>query len=211
MDMAQLESLNKEDIEASIRQEIRSWSKSALEQPIKEINGLSGCPYAKKTWQDNKVKIAFKHSESFAAVYDAIENFDDDYDITIVVDLDYEQDVHMFHQRIEAINYSIGYGAYDDVNVWVMSSHPDDDSNNESNDDGGFVQHNDYDYAMLYVQRLDHLQESANKLKNTDYYSYTFGSGEPNHVFLLREKFYQNLKEVQNGWDEKERRYEEAS
>ena len=77
----------------------------------------------KKTWQDNKVKIAFKHSESFAAVYDAIENFDDDYDITIVVDLDYEQDVHMFHQRIEAINYSIGYGAYDDVNVWVMSSH----------------------------------------------------------------------------------------
>jgi len=91
--MAQLESLNKEDIEASIRQEIRSWSKSALEQPIKEINGLSGCPYAKKTWQDNKVKIAFKHSESFAAVYDAIENFDDDYDITIVVDLDYKQDV----------------------------------------------------------------------------------------------------------------------
>ena len=28
-----------------------------------------------------------------------------------------------------------------------------------------FVQHNDYGYAMLYVQRLDHLQESANKLK----------------------------------------------
>jgi hypothetical protein len=92
-----------------------------------------------------------------------------------------------------------------------MSSHPDDDSNNESNDDGGFVQHNDYDYAMLYVQRLDHLQESANKLKNTDYYSYTFGSGEPNHVFLLREKFYQNLKEVPNGWNEKEGCYEEAS
>jgi len=209
VDMAQLESLNNNQ-EDSIRKEIRDWSRVTLEAPIKELNGLSGCPYAKKAWADNKVDIAFKRSKSFDVVYQILESFDDEYDLTIVVDLDYEEDPYMFHQRVEAINYSIAHGAYNDLNLWVMSSHPEDEGNEENSDDE-FVQHNDCDYAMMYIQRLDHLQESANKLKKTDYYSYTFGSGEPSHVFRLREKFYQDLQEVQNGWNEKEGRYEEAS
>ena len=197
-------------LEKSISEEIRKWSFHYIEQPIFDGSSVCVCPYARNTWAMNKVKIVFKHQETFDDVYQAIENFDDDYDITIVVDTLFKEDPEEFHQRIESINQAVATGAFDDLNVWVMGSHPDDDGN-VAVDDSEFVQTNDTDYAMIYIQRLAHLQEAANKLKHTNYYKLVFGDREPHHVFETREYFYNQLLENGYAGNEEERRYEEET
>ena len=51
-------------------------------------------------------------------------------------------------------------------------------------------------YAMIFIQRLDKLQEAAYKLKPTGYYEAMFKDSEPSHIFELREEFYKRLKET---------------
>ena len=185
------------EIEQSISKEIREWSFHNIEQPISEDSAISMCPYARKAWEDDRVSIAFKHDKSFLPVYEAIEQFDDLFDITVVVDIFYESNAYDFHQRIESINCAIATGTFNDLNIWVMGSHPDDD-HNAASDDSDFVQSNDISYAMIYVQRLAYLQEAANKLKHTNYYQLVFGDREPDHVFETREHFYNQL--LENGY-----------
>ena len=185
------------EIEQTISKEIREWSFYNIEQPISEDSAISMCPYARKAWEDDRVSIAFKHDKSFLPVYEAIEQFDDLFDITVVVDIFYESNAYDFHQRIQLINYAIAAGTFNDLNIWVMGSHPDDD-HNAASDDSDFVQSNDISYAMIYVQRLAYLQEAANKLKHTNYYQLVFGDREPDHVFETREHFYNQL--LENGY-----------
>ena len=185
------------EIEQSISKEIREWSFYNIEQPISKDSAISMCPYARKAWEDDRVSIAFKHDKSFLPVYEAIEQFDDLFDITVVVDIFYESTAYDFHHRIESINYEKAEGKFNDLNIWVMGSHPDDD-HNAASDDSDFVQSNDISYAMIYVQRLAYLQEAANKLKHTNYYQLVFGDREPDHVFGTREYFYNQL--LENGY-----------
>lgn len=193
--MAQLDSLSKFDIEESIRQEVREWSRQTLESPNKELGGMSACPYAKKTWDAHQVLMTFKRTTSFLDVFKSLESYDDRYRIHIVVDLEYEESSEEFHDRVEALNYAISNGVFGDRDLWIMGSHPDDDAN-EAIESNVFEQLNEISYAMLYIQRLEDLQNAVHRLKKTDYYSFVFGDDEPPHVFQLRESFYNELIEA---------------
>ena len=193
--MAQLDSLSKFDIEESIRQEVREWSRQTLESPSKELGGMSACPYAKKTWDAHQVLMTFKRTTSFKDVFKSLESYDDRYRIHIVVDLEYEESAEEFHDRVEALNYAISNGVFGDRDLWIMGSHPDDDAN-EAIESNVFEQLNEISYAMLYIQRLEDLQNAVHRLKKTDYYSFVFGDDEPPHVFQLRESFYNELIEA---------------
>ena len=190
--MAQLDSLSKFDVEESIRQEVREWSRQTLESPSKELGGMSACPYAKKTWDAHQVLMTFKRTKSFIDVFESLESYDDKYRIHIIVDLEYEESAEEFHDRVEALNYAISNGVFGDRDLWIMGSHPDDEAN-EAIESDDFEEFNEISYAMLYIQRLDDLQNAVHKLKNTDYYSFVFGDDEPPHVFQLRESFYNEL------------------
>ncbi len=190
--MAQLDSLSKFDVEESIRQEVREWSRQTLELPSKELGGMSACPYAKKTWDAHQVLMTFKRTKSFMDVFKSLESYDDKYRIHIVVDLEYEESAEEFHDRVEALNYAISNGVFGDRDLWIMGSHPDDEAN-EAIESDNFEEFNEISYAMLYIQRLEDLQSAVHKLKNTDYYSFVFGDDEPPHVFQLRESFYNEL------------------
>lgn len=192
--MAQLESHSRFDLEESIRQEVRDWSKQTLELPNDDLGGMSACPYAKKTWEAHQVLMTFKRTTSFVDVFKSLESYDDTYRIHIVIDLDYEEDGVQFHNRVEALNYAISNGVFGDRDLWIMGSHPDDEAN-EAIESDTFEELNDASYAMLYIQRLKDLQNAVHKLKNTDYYSFVFGDEEPPHVFQLRERFYNQLAE----------------
>ena len=87
--MAQLESHSRFELEESIRQEVREWSRQTLESPSEELGGMSACPYAKKTWDAHQVLMTFKRTKSFEGVFKSLERYDDKYRIHIVVDLDY--------------------------------------------------------------------------------------------------------------------------
>ncbi|MBP80033.1 MAG: hypothetical protein CL926_12275 [Deltaproteobacteria bacterium] len=190
--MAQLDSLSKFDVEESIRQEVREWSRQTLESPSKELGGMSACPYAKKTWDAHQVLMTFKRTKSFIDVFESLESYDDKYRIHIIVDLEYEESAEEFHDRVEALNYAISNGVFGDRDLWIMGSHPDDEAN-EAIESDDFEEFNEISYAMLYIQRLEDLQNAVHKLKNTDYYSFVFGDDEPPHVFQLRESFYNEL------------------
>ncbi len=193
--MAQLDSLSRFDVEESIRQEVREWSRQTLESPSKELGGMSACPYAKKTWDAHQVLMTFKRTTSFLDVFKSLESYDDRYRIHIVVDLEYEESAEEFHDRVEALNYAISNGVFGDRDLWIMGSHPDDDAN-EAIESNVFEQLNEISYAMLYIQRLEDLQNAVHRLKKTDYYSFVFGDDEPPHVFQLRESFYNELIEA---------------
>ena len=190
--MAQLDSLSRFDVEESIRQEVREWSRQTLESPSKELGGMSACPYAKKTWDAHQVLMTFKRTKSFIDVFESLESYDDKYRIHIIVDLEYEESAEEFHDRVEALNYAISNGVFGDRDLWIMGSHPDDEAN-EAIESDDFEEFNEISYAMLYIQRLEDLQNAVHKLKNTDYYSFVFGDDEPPHVFQLRESFYNEL------------------
>ena len=78
--------------EYTIRKEIREWSFNWLEEPDDRYNGMSPCPYARRAWNDDKVFITFKHLKSYWPVFDVLENFNDDKDLTIIADTQYEEE-----------------------------------------------------------------------------------------------------------------------
>jgi hypothetical protein len=46
-----------------IKEEIRSWSKHYLEVRNKHLNGLPACPFARKSWAQNKVDIQVRNTD----------------------------------------------------------------------------------------------------------------------------------------------------
>ena len=47
-------------LQKEIKKDVRKWSEEFLEIPNKHLGGFPACPFAKKTWQDNKVIIEDK-------------------------------------------------------------------------------------------------------------------------------------------------------
>ena len=46
-----------------IHEEIRLWSKHYLEVRNKHLNGLPACPFARKSWAQNKVDIQIRNTD----------------------------------------------------------------------------------------------------------------------------------------------------
>ena len=92
------------NIETTIKDEIRSWSKEALEKINHNFNNLPPCPYAENAWADDKVGIGFKVSSTFQDLTTIVSTWDDKHDLVILVDLDFMQDRELFYQHIEGLN-----------------------------------------------------------------------------------------------------------
>lgn len=175
-------------LERVLAEEIRAWSQEQLEV---EEEGLSACPYAKAAWDNDRVKLIFKHDKHKQALYSAISQFEDRYDVTVLVDLAFDK-AEDFHDYVEELNEAISKGVFIDRNIWVMGFHPEDDVN-EAVDDGGFEPLVEVSYAMYFIQRLDKLQTAAEKLLKQDYYKKYFGEAMPSHVFETRESYARRL------------------
>ena len=86
--------------------EIRAWSKHALEVKNDNFNGLPACPFAKKAWKDDKVTIIFKESEHYQDLYTVISTFTDVHDLIIIADTCYKP-LKEFHNYIDSLNEAI--------------------------------------------------------------------------------------------------------
>lgn len=62
------------------------------------------------------------------------------------------------------MNVAISRGMFIDKDIWVMGFHPDDEAS-EYVDDANFCHLTEESYAIIFVQRLTKLHESADKLK----------------------------------------------
>ena len=180
--------------EQTIFEEIREWSKYTLKTKSKD--GFFACPFAKTSWDLNRVGVVFKHDAHKQCLYTALSEFNNETDVVVIVDLNYE-DVTTFHQYLESLNDAISQGIFIQKDLWVMGFHPDDDAN-ESIDDGKFDAKTDVSYAMIFIQRLTKVQLAAHKLKLTDYYVKYFEEKVPDVVFGYRESFYRRLLDEQH-------------
>ena len=150
-------------LEANIRSEIRDWSKTALEVPNKEYSDFPVCPFAAKAWCDNKVDIQFKYGCSPEVFYQILSNYNDKYELVILVDFEYDEEPERFYEYLDGMNECISNANFTDRDMYVMGFHPDDKAN-PIIDDEGFEQTVDVSYAMIFIQRLSLLYKSSQKL-----------------------------------------------
>ena len=179
-------------LEANIRSEIRNWSKTALEVPNKEYNDFPVCPFAAKAWSDNKVDIQFKYSCSPEVFYEILSNYNDKYELVILVDFEYDEEPERFYEYIDGLNECISNATFTDRDMYVMGFHPDDETNPVINHEG-FEERVDVSYAMIFIQRLSLLYKSSQKLSMLNYYKREGGDYEAEAIMKRRKELYRRL------------------
>jgi len=182
------------NIETTIKDEIRSWSKEALEKINPNFNNLPPCPYAESAWADDKVGIGFKVSSTFQDLTTIVSTWDDKHDLIILVDLDFMQDRELFYQHIDGLNEGISQGIFIEKDIWLMAFHPDDEPNDLVYAHEDLKSILDTEYAMIFIQRLTKLHEAAEKLKKTGYYKQYEQQFGLMDMLRVRETYYRRLK-----------------
>ena len=184
------------DKESQICQEIMAWSDHTLHKPNPFYNGMPPCPYAQKAWEDNKVLILFKYDTNMQVLYSTISQWEDAFDLVIIVDMAFQKDPDVFHDYLEQLNEAISDGVFIDRDMWLMGFHPHDEPN-DFIDDNSFMQIVEDEYAMIFVQRLSKVQESADKLTKKGYYDNYLEEYDAEQIFQKRELLYRRLKSWQ--------------
>lgn len=181
------------DKESEICQEILAWSVHTLQKPNPYYNGLPPCPYAQKAWEDDKVLILFKYDTNMQVLYSTISQWEDAFDLVIIVDMAFKEDPDEFHEYLELMNDAISGGVFIDRDIWLMGFHPHDEAN-DFIDDQSFMHLVEDEYAMIFVQRLSKVQESADKLVKKGYYDRYLEEYDAEDIFQRRNDLYRRLK-----------------
>jgi len=104
----------------------------------------------------------------------------------------YEEN-NKFHKYLNFLNDIIHKNHFFQKDIWIMGFHPDDDVN-ELIDNGSFTEIVKKEYALIFIQRLSKLQESANKLKKLGYYDKYYNEYNVEDIYEQREEYYNQLK-----------------
>ena len=149
----------------TITQDIISWSKNFLEKPNKDLGGKPVCPFAKKTREENKLRIVeTKESEDFLnKVVDECKSFGDN-DVVIVACNDMTITSDELSDYVHALNKVF---VRDDV--YLIASYPDDEVI-------GFLESEEFepdnDFYMVLIQSYQKLEDGSSSLSKTDYYEH---------------------------------------
>ena len=181
-----------------IIQDVRLWSKNFLEVSNVHLGGMPACPFAKKTWADEKVWVAVKtkHSTYKKELNDCLKNLDfTKKEILIFCDPYYSYTSNELHYATEEYNEW-----YNKKDMYFMSFHP---SNPATVDEQEFLvsptneveempDYPDYKYSMMLVQKFSQLQQASDKLKKQGYYK-LWPKGYYRDVVVSREKKYKKI------------------
>jgi len=182
--------------EREICDEIIAWSSHTLQKPNPYYNGLPPCPYAQKAWEEQKVLFLFKYDTNMQVLYSTLSQWEDAFDLVIIVDMAFQKDPEIFHDYLDLLNEAISEGVFIDRDMWLMGFHPHDEPN-DFIDDNSFMQIVEDEYAMIFVQRLSKVQESADKLAKKGYYDNYLEEYDAEQIFQNRELLYRRLKSWQ--------------
>ena len=183
-------------LEDAVKAEIRDWSAAALEKPNQFFNGMAPCPYARKAWSEGKVAVLFKYEASQQVLYSTVSQFDDNYDLAIIVDFEFYEDSDVFHTYLDEMNDVIADGMFLDRDIWVMGFHPEDEESEFVEEMAlDFDPYVEDEYALIFVQRLSKLQEAADKLATKGYYEAYGVNYNAREIYEKRERLYRRLKD----------------
>jgi len=181
-----------------IIQDVRLWSKNFLEVSNVHLGGMPACPFAKKTWADEKVWVAVKtkHSTYKKELNDCLKNLDfTKKEILIFCDPYYSYTSNELHYATEEYNEW-----YNKKDMYFMSFHP---LNPATVDEQEFLvsptneveempDYPDYKYSMMLVQKFSQLQQASDKLKKQGYYK-LWPKGYYRDVVVSREEKYKKI------------------
>lgn len=184
--------INIEEEEQKIEAEIREWSSNIIEMPNPNFNNIPTCPYAKAAWEKDLVKIVFDHDGNDDQLLKYISKYDDNYELVIVVETDYNEDQDSFHESLSEVNNLISQKFWGDSDLWVMGFHPSDDES-EVLDAESFEPISEYSYGLVFIQRLSFLQEASNKLELKGYYDVYHDNPEIIDMYEIRKKYYRRF------------------
>jgi hypothetical protein len=176
--------------------DVRKWSENFLEIPNKHLGGFPACPFAKKTWQDNKIIIEVKRKNKWykTELNSHLKQLDFHvHEILIFCDPYFNYSLDEFQNIIDAYN-----DWYNKKDIFFMGFHPLNPANEEEqeflvtpNGEAPLVE-SDVAYSMMLVQKFSQLQEASDKLHKVGYYD-KWPKGYYQDVVVSRQKTFKRL------------------
>jgi hypothetical protein len=176
--------------------DVRKWSENFLEIPNKHLGGFPACPFAKKTWQDNKIIIEVKRKNKWykTELNSHLKQLDFHvHEILIFCDPYFNYSLDEFQNIIDAYN-----DWYNKKDIFFMGFHPLNPANEEEqeflvtpNGEAPLVE-SDVAYSMMLVQKFSQLQEASDKLHKVGYYD-KWPKGYYQDVVVSRQKTFKRI------------------
>jgi hypothetical protein len=192
-----------------IHEEIRLWSKHYLEVRNKHLNGLPACPFARKSWAQNKVDIQIRNTDQGYTrdLHKHVKKLDfDKKELLIFCDVNYKQySLNKFQSIIDNFN-----GRYNKKDVYFMGFHPYNPPNKEEQEflldptgNMSDLPESKIEFSMMLIQKFSQLYEASDRLHRmgyydewpTDYYHEVVSSRQQQFKKLFKGEKYAGQKE----------------
>ena len=159
-----------------IHEEIRLWSKHYLEVRNKHLNGLPACPFARKSWAQNKVDIQIRNTDQGYTrdLHKHVKKLDfDKKELLIFCDVNYKQySLNKFQSIVDNFN-----GRYNKKDIYFMGFHPYNPPNKEEQEflldptgDTSDLPESKIQFSMMLIQKFSQLYEASDRLHRMGYY-----------------------------------------
>ena len=153
-----------------IAQEIKDWSSKVLEVPSQVFNGLPPCPYAKKAWAKDKVRMHI--TGNIKECLTIKEDCPDDDSVDVVAWTGYgKMSADEFDQWLDEQNEK-----HD--GIWIIGFHPDHPADEALEE---FEGNGTPEYALILIQSLRHLVKSSESIFKRGYYK-NYSQFDINHI-----------------------------
>ena len=164
------------NVKKLIHEEIRLWSKHYLEVRNKHLNGLPACPFARKSWAQNKVDIQIRNTDQGYTrdLHKHVKKIDfDKKELLIFCDTNFKQySLNKFQSIIDNFN-----GRYNKKDIYFMGFHPYNPPNKEEQEflldptgDTSDLPESKIEFSMMLIQKFSQLYEASDRLHRMGYY-----------------------------------------
>ena len=199
------------NVKKLIHEEIRLWSKHYLEVRNKHLNGLPACPFARKSWAQNKVDIQIRNTDQGYTrdLHKHVKKIDfDKKELLIFCDTNFKQySLNKFQSIIDNFN-----GRYNKKDVYFMGFHPYNPPNKEEQEflldptgDASDLPESKIEFSMMLIQKFSQLYEASDRLHRMGYYD-EWPTDYYHEVVSSRQQQYKKLFKGENyAGNEKER------
>ena len=165
------------NVKKLIHEEIRLWSKHYLEVRNKHLNGLPACPFARKSWAQNKVDIQIRNTDQGYTrdLHKHVKKLDfDKKELLIFCDVNYKQySLNKFQSIVDNFN-----GRYNKKDIYFMGFHPYNPPNKEEQEflldptgDTSDLPESKIQFSMMLIQKFSQLYEASDRLHRMGYYN----------------------------------------
>ena len=197
------------NVKKLIHEEIRLWSKHYLEVRNKHLNGLPACPFARKSWAQNKVDIQIRNTDQGYTrdLHKHVKKLDfDKKELLIFCDVNFKQySLNKFQGIVDNFN-----GRYNKKDIYFMGFHPYNPPNKEEQEflldptgDTSDLPESKIQFSMMLIQKFSQLYEASDRLHRmgyydewpTDYYHEVVSSRQQQFKKLFKGEKYAGQKE----------------